>query len=115
MEKKRKKEKEKEKERRTTKSSRSRSFALGHTHVPDDKGELLDAVYVGVHSSAGRVKVPSWLPEPPYTTQFLEQAASPVVLDVCQQGEYCRPCGGSPSRFWPRGLVPCHSFGFSCC
>lgn len=45
------------------------------------------AVYVGVQTSAGRVNVPLWLPELPYTTQFLLQAASPVVLDVCQQGE----------------------------
>lgn len=45
------------------------------------------AVYVGVQSSAGKVNVPLELPDPPYTTQFLLQAPSPVVLEVCQQGE----------------------------
>lgn len=30
-----------------------------------DAADEAVAVYVGVHSSAGRVKVPSWLPEPP--------------------------------------------------
>jgi len=34
----------------------------------------------------GRVNVPLKLPDPPYTTQFLEHAASPLVLEVSQHG-----------------------------
>jgi hypothetical protein len=34
----------------------------------------------------GRVNVPLEFPEPPSTMQFLEQAASPLVSEVCQQG-----------------------------
>jgi hypothetical protein len=34
----------------------------------------------------GRVNVPLEFPELPSTMQFLEQAASPLVSEVCQQG-----------------------------
>jgi hypothetical protein len=46
----------------------------------------LAAVLEEVGVQPGRVNVPLYAPELPSTMQFLEQAASPLVSEVCQQG-----------------------------